>query len=99
MAGLVAPEDPPVPDIVFLLMIVGVLSSDTCSGNCHLSGGGLREVGLGFLLSLREASSAVSSDCKLISPSVRSTSWSMAVGIGSSPPSASPIASSSSELS
>jgi len=74
MVGLVAPEDPAASDIVFLLVIVGVLSSDTCSGNGSLLGGGLGEVGLGFLLSPRESSSAVSSDCRLISSSVRSTS-------------------------
>ena len=69
--GFAGPEE---EDIVFLRVITGVFSSDTCSGKGSSLGGGLAEVGLGVLLSSSAVSSAVVIALKSISPSVKSIS-------------------------
>ena len=59
---------------MFLRVMTGVLSSETCSGKGSSLGGGLAEAGLGVLLSSRTVSSAVVIALKSISPSVKSIS-------------------------
>ena len=69
--GCAGPEE---EDIVFLRVMTGVFSSETCSGKGSSLGGGLAEVGLGVLLASRAVSSAVVIALKSISPSVKSIS-------------------------
>ena len=69
--GFARPDE---EDIVFLRVMTGVFSSETCSGKGSSLGGGLAEVGLGVLLSSRTVSSAVVIALKSMSPSVKSIS-------------------------
>ena len=69
--GFAGPDE---EDIVFLRVMDGVFSSETCSEKGFSLGGGLAEVGLGVLLSPRTVSSAVVIALKSMSPSVKSIS-------------------------